>query len=310
MIAPVTPFQQNCSIVWCDETMEGTAVDPGGDFDMLKQAIDQQGIKVTKVLLTHGHIDHASAAGTMAEHYGVKIEGPHEDDLFLIEEPAGVGEEVQFSGLQAVRARPAGRRTARPSASATSPSTWCIAPAIRRATSCSTNKSEKVAFVGDVLFPGSIGRTDFPRGNHEQLLTSIPKRLWPLATTSPSSPATARPRPSAGNARPTPTSPTSISTTTILLQIVIPCDPSAGLWSHSRPHPPSSRVPQRRRARHGGVFMVPFGEVTPMRWGKRVLRKSGIIDDLCFQRRRNPEDVRHHGGDRNCCCFDGLPFAG
>src|SRR5689334_14108990 len=85
MIAPVTPFQQNCSIVWDDETMEGTAVDPGGDFDMLKQAIDEQGIKVTKVLLTHGHVDHASAAGTMAEHYGVKIEGPHKDDLYLIE---------------------------------------------------------------------------------------------------------------------------------------------------------------------------------------------------------------------------------
>src|SRR5512135_672699 len=85
MIAPVTPFQQNCSIVWDDETMEGTAVDPGGDFDLLQQAIDEQGIKVTKVLLTHGHVDHASAAGTMAEHYGVKIEGPHKDDLFLIE---------------------------------------------------------------------------------------------------------------------------------------------------------------------------------------------------------------------------------
>ncbi len=111
MIAPVTPFQQNCSIVWDDETMEGTAVDPGGDFDMLKQAIDEQGIKVTKVLLTHGHVDHASAAGTMAEHYGVKIEGPHKDDLFLIEGLPEVGPQVQFPGLQAVRARPlAGER--------------------------------------------------------------------------------------------------------------------------------------------------------------------------------------------------------
>src|SRR5262249_57458146 len=85
MIAPVTPFQQNCSIVWCDETMEGTAVDPGGDFDLVQQAIDEQGIKVTKVLLTHGHVDHASAPGTMAEHYGVKIQGPHRDASFLIE---------------------------------------------------------------------------------------------------------------------------------------------------------------------------------------------------------------------------------
>jgi len=96
MIAPVTRFQQNCSIVWCDETMEGTAVDPGGDFDMLKEAIAQQGIKVTKVLLTHGHVDHASAAGTMADHYRVKIEGPHRDDLFLIEGLPGSGRKYNF----------------------------------------------------------------------------------------------------------------------------------------------------------------------------------------------------------------------
>ena len=96
LIAPVTPFQQNCSIVWCDETMEGTAVDPGGDFDRLKQAIAEQGIKVTKVLLTHGHVDHASAAGTMAEHYGVKIEGPHKDDLFLIEGLPDSGRKYNF----------------------------------------------------------------------------------------------------------------------------------------------------------------------------------------------------------------------
>jgi len=96
LIAPVTPFQQNCSIVWCDETMEGTAVDPGGDFERLKQAIAEQGIKVTKVLLTHGHVDHASAAGTMADHYGVKIEGPHRDDLFLIEGLPDSGRKYNF----------------------------------------------------------------------------------------------------------------------------------------------------------------------------------------------------------------------
>src|SRR5712675_640256 len=96
MIAPVTRFQQNCSIAWCDETMEGTAVDPGGDFDRLKQAIAEQGIKVTKVLLTHGHVDHASAAGTMADHYGVKIEGPHRDDLFLIEGLPDSGRKYNF----------------------------------------------------------------------------------------------------------------------------------------------------------------------------------------------------------------------
>ena len=96
MIAPVTPFQQNCSLVWCQDTMEGTAVDPGGDFDMLRQAIDEQGIKITKVLLTHGHVDHASAAGTMAEHYGVEIVGPHQDDLFLIEGLPESGRKYNF----------------------------------------------------------------------------------------------------------------------------------------------------------------------------------------------------------------------
>ena len=96
MIAPVTPFQQNCSLVWCQDTMEGTAVDPGGDFDMLRQAIDEQGIKITKVLLTHGHVDHASAAGTMAEHYGVKIEGPHRNDQFLIDALPDSGRKYNF----------------------------------------------------------------------------------------------------------------------------------------------------------------------------------------------------------------------
>src|SRR5712675_1170071 len=156
MIAPVTPFQQNCSIVWCDETMEGTAVDPGGDFDRLKQAIAEQGIKVTKVLLTHGHVDHASAAGTMAEHYGVKIEGPHRDDLFLIEGLPESGRKYNFPVYKP------------------------FVPGHTPGHVVFVHKPAKIAFVGDVLFRGSIGRTDFPRGNHEQLLNSIRKRLWPL----------------------------------------------------------------------------------------------------------------------------------
>src|SRR4029453_2294451 len=164
MIAPVTPFQQNCSIVWCDETMEGTAVDPGGDFDMLKEAIAQQGIKVTKVLLTHGHVDHASAAGTMADHYGVKIEGPHQDDLFLIEGLPDSGRKYNFPAYKPFV-----------------PDRWLTngeTGSLGHLTFA--HKPAKVAFVGAVLFRGSIGRTDFPRGNHEQLLASIRQRLWPL----------------------------------------------------------------------------------------------------------------------------------
>lgn len=179
MIAPVTPFQQNCSIVWCDETMEGTAIDPGGDFDMLQQAIAQQGIKVTKVLLTHGHVDHASAAGTMAEHYGVKIEGPHEDDLFLIEGLPDSGAKYSFPVYKPFV----------PDRWLTNGDTVSLGNLTFDVVHCPghtpghvvfVHKPSKVAFVGDVLFRGSIGRTDFPRGNHADLIRSIRERLFAL----------------------------------------------------------------------------------------------------------------------------------
>ena len=178
MIAPVTPFQQNCSIVWCAETMEGTAVDPGGDFDMLKQAIGEQGIKVTKVLLTHGHVDHASAAGTMAEHYGVKIEGPHRDDQFLIDGLADSGRKYGF---------PAYKRFL-PDRWLENGDTVSLGRQVFDVVHCPghtpghvvfVHKQSRTAFVGDVLFRGSVGRTDLPRGNHEQLLSSI-RELAPV----------------------------------------------------------------------------------------------------------------------------------
>ena len=179
MIAPVTPFQQNCSIVWCDETMEGTAVDPGGDFDMLKEAIAQQGIKVTKVLLTHGHVDHASAAGTMAEHYGVKIEGPHEDDLFLIEGLPDSGRKYNFPAYKPFV----------PDRWLTNGETVSLGNLTFDVVHCPGHTPGHVVFhhapsrlaiVGDVLFQGSIGRTDFPMGNHQDLIDAITGRLWPL----------------------------------------------------------------------------------------------------------------------------------
>jgi hydroxyacylglutathione hydrolase len=179
LIAPVTPFKQNCSLVWCEETMEGTAIDPGGDFDMLRAAIDENGLKITKVLLTHGHVDHASAAGTMAEHYGVEIEGPHKDDLFLIEGLADSGAKYGF-----------------PLYKPFVPDRWLsngeqvtLGSNIFDVVHCPghtpghvvfVHKPSKLAFVGDVLFRGSIGRSDLPRGNHEQLVQSIRKGLWPL----------------------------------------------------------------------------------------------------------------------------------
>ena len=178
-IIPVTPFQQNCSLVWCEDTGEAAFVDPGGDVDQLKAAVAETGVKVAKVMLTHGHLDHASASGEIAAHYGVKIEGPHEDDLFLIEGLRQSGERYGFPALRDFR-----------------PDRWLVhgdtvslgrltfdvkhCPGHTPGHVVFFNAEAKIAFVGDVLFRGSVGRSDIPRGNHEQLVGSIRGSLWPL----------------------------------------------------------------------------------------------------------------------------------
>lgn len=179
MIAPVTPFQQNCSIIWCDETMQGAAVDPGGDFDHLQAAIDQQGIQVAKVLLTHGHVDHASAAGTMADHYGVRIEGPHRDDLYLIEGLPESGAKYNFPAYKPFV----------PDRWLDNGETVNLGNLVLDVVHCPGHtpghvvffhSGTKIAFVGDVIFQGSIGRSDFPMGDHATLIRSITERLWPM----------------------------------------------------------------------------------------------------------------------------------
>jgi glyoxylase-like metal-dependent hydrolase (beta-lactamase superfamily II) len=207
MIAPVTPFQQNCSIVWDDETMEGSAVDPGGDFDMLKHAIDEQGIKVTKVLLTHGHVDHASAAGTMAEHYGVKIEGPHRDDLFLIE---GLPESGAKYNFPAYKPFVPDRWLENGDTVALGNLTFDVVhcPGHTPGHVVFVHRPSRIAFVGDVLFRGSIGRTAITSSCCPRSASGSGRS----ATTRSSCRATDRPRPSAGSARPTPMWPTCCST--------------------------------------------------------------------------------------------------
>lgn len=178
-ILPVTPFQQNCTLMWNDENMRGAVSDPGGDLPRIKQAAAEAGVTIEKILLTHGHLDHASAAGDLAKELGVKIEGPHEDDLFLIEAlpdqaakygfgPVGTfrpdrwlkdGDTVEFAGL-------------------TLEVRHC--PGHTPGHVIFFHEPSRLAIVGDVLFQGSVGRTDFPRGDHNALVTSIRERLWPL----------------------------------------------------------------------------------------------------------------------------------
>ncbi len=180
-ILPVTPYQQNCSLVWCTRTMKGALIDPGGDLDRLKAALAMERVILEKILLTHGHLDHASGAAALAREFGVKVEGPHRDDAFLLDE----------LGRNAVRPGFAGAENCTPDRWLEDGDTVTVGEAVFGVRHCPGHTpghvvfyhdGARVAFVGDVLFAGSIGRTDFPRGDHQQLIDSITQRLWPLGS--------------------------------------------------------------------------------------------------------------------------------
>mgnify|MGYP001291437883 FL=1 len=178
-VIPVTPLQQNCSLVWCEKTNKAAFVDPGGDIDRLKEALDETGMTLEKILVTHGHLDHAGAVADLAEEFGVPIEGPHPDDQFWIDQLPTQGQKYGMGELRTF-----------------TPDRW-----LHDGESCTVGEEtfdvlhcpghtpghvvffhpgEKVAFVGDVLFQGSVGRSDFPRGNHDDLIRSIREKLFPL----------------------------------------------------------------------------------------------------------------------------------
>lgn len=178
-VIPVTPFQQNCTLFWCDETKEAAVIDPGGDSELIINAISQQGLTLTKVLLTHAHIDHAGATKKISSHYNVEVEGPHQEDQFWIDlipeqkERFGFtdaehfetnrwlnqGDTVQFGNIELE---------------------VYFCPGHTPGHVVFVHQESKLAQVGDVLFKGSIGRTDFPRGDHATLIKSIRENLFPL----------------------------------------------------------------------------------------------------------------------------------
>ena len=177
-IIPVTPLQQNCTLLWCTKTMRSAFVDPGGDLPRLKAAAEEAGVTVEKILLTHGHIDHCGSAGIFADELGVEIEGPHEEDRFWIDR---LGEDGAKYGIPG--------RSFEPSRWLKDGDQVTVGDLTLNVRHCPGHtpghvvfhhRESNLALVGDVLFRGSIGRWDFPRGDQQQLIASITKRLWPM----------------------------------------------------------------------------------------------------------------------------------
>ena len=178
-ITPVTPFEQNCSILFCESSGAAAVVDPGGDLDRINDALQKGGGKLEKILLTHAHLDHAGGTAALARQHSVPIEGPHLGDDFWIK---GLPDQAKMFGFG--------------EAEVFTPDRWLVDDDKVTVGECELDvlhcpghtpghvvfysREQQLAIVGDVLFAGSIGRTDFPGGNHQQLIDSIRLKLFPL----------------------------------------------------------------------------------------------------------------------------------
>jgi glyoxylase-like metal-dependent hydrolase (beta-lactamase superfamily II) len=179
-IVPVTPFQQNCTLLWDEAAKTGAVVDPGGDLDRIEAAIAKIGMTPEKILLTHGHIDHAGGAAELKERLGgVPIEGPHEADRFLLE---GLPAQGRAFGMAGVRAVTPDRWLSEGDQVTAAGATFSVlhCPGHSPGSVVLVNTAQRFALVGDVLFRGSIGRTDFPYGDHAALIEAIRTKLIPL----------------------------------------------------------------------------------------------------------------------------------
>lgn len=178
-IIPVTPLEQNCALIWDDDSKDGVVVDPGGDVGRIREVIDKEGVRVETILLTHGHVDHAAGAAELKEALGATLIGPDERDLFLLQ---SLEKEAALYGLT-------GARDVTPDRWLCEGETIDAGPCRFEVLHCPGHtpghivfieRARKLAVVGDVLFRGSIGRTDFPYGDHAALISAIKEKLLPL----------------------------------------------------------------------------------------------------------------------------------
>lgn len=177
-IVVVTPFQQNSTLLWDSESMVGAVVDPGGDLDRIEQAIQEVGVKVEKILLTHGHIDHAGGADDLRKTLGVPVEGPHPADRFLLDNLAKQGEAYGFPAKPVTPDRWLEEGETVTVGGHTFDVLHC--PGHSPGSVVLVNHAQRFILMGDVLFQGSIGRTDFPYGDHDALIGAIKTKLFPL----------------------------------------------------------------------------------------------------------------------------------
>lgn len=176
-VVQVTPFQQNCTLIWTDEHKRGVVIDPGGDLPRIRSAIAKADFVPDKILLTHGHVDHASGAAELAESLGVKIEGPHKGDDFLLANLEMQATKWGMSGRNVTPDRWLDDGDTVDIAGHTFAILHC--PGHSPGSIVMVSQANRLAIVGDVLFAGSIGRTDFPYGDHDALITAIKTKLLP-----------------------------------------------------------------------------------------------------------------------------------
>ena len=178
-VIPVTPFQQNATVLWCEKTRRAAVVDPGGDLPLIQRVLERENLSLEKILVTHGHIDHAGAVAELAEQSGRPIEGPGIDDKFWID---GMPEQSRMFGFPQVRSFTPDRWLAHGDQVTVGDETLEVihCPGHTPGHVCFYHAPSRLAIVGDVLFQGSIGRTDFPKGDYQTLIASIRDRLLPL----------------------------------------------------------------------------------------------------------------------------------